>query len=597
MFTNMGLLTELRLDESRIKELPSSIGYLESLKILNLSYCSNFEKFLEIQGSMKHLRELSLKETAIKELPNNIGRLEALEILSFSGCSNFEKFPEIQKNMESICSLSLDYTAIKGLPCSISHLTRLDHLEMENCKNLRCLPNNICGLKSLRGISLNGCSKLEAFLEIREDMEQLERLFLLETAITELPPSIEHLRGLKSLELINCEKLVSLPDSIGNLTCLRSLFVRNCSKLHNLPDNLRSLKCCLRVLDLGGCNLMEGEIPHDLWCLSSLEYLDISDNYIRCIPVGISQLSKLRTLLMNHCPMLEEITELPSSRTWMEAHGCPCLETETSSSLLWSSLLKRFKSPIQVSFSWNNYYYFLFSLLLLKKKKKKGHEIYMAFFPQWKFNIVIPGSSGIPEWVSHQRMGCEVKIKLPMNWYEDNNLLGFVLFFHHVPHDDDECETTMYSTMFIPQCILTISHGDQYEQLDNICFYHRCKRYWVSGLSYDSMYYDNGGTSDPALWVTYFPQIAIPSKYRSRKWNYFKAHFETPMDRGSFRCGDNASFKVKSCGIHLIYAQDHHQHNHNHWPQSSTESPGDTEDHRDKKRFYSFQRMKAFFNL
>ena len=221
----------------------------------------------------------------------------------------------------------------------------------------------------------------------------------------------------------------------------------------------------------------------------------------------------------------------------------------------------------------------------------------MAFFPQWKFNIVIPGSSGIPEWVSHQRMGCEVKIKLPMNWYEDNNLLGFVLFFHHVPHDDDECETTMYSTMFIPQCILTISHGDQYEQLDNICFYHRCKRYWVSGLSYDSMYYDNGDTSDPALWVTYFPQIAIPSKYRSRKWNYFKAHFETPMDRGSFRCGDNASFKVKSCGIHLIYAQDHHQHNHNHWPQSSTESPGDTEDHRDKKRFYSFQRMKAFFNL
>ena len=365
----MGLLIELRLDESGIKELPSSIGYLESLEILNLSYCSNFEKFPEIQGSMKHLRELSLKENDIKELPNSIGRLEALEILSFSGCSNFEKFPEIQKNMESLCSLSLDYTAVKGLPCSISHLTRLDHLDLENCKNLRCLPNNICGLKSLRGISLNGCSKLEAFLEIREDMEQLERLFLRETAITELPPSIEHLRGLKSLELINCEKLVSLPDSIGNLTCLRSLFVRNCSKLHNLPDNLRSLKCCLRVLDLGGCNLMEGEIPHDLWCLSSLEYLDINDNYIRCIPVGISQLSKLRTLLMNHCPMLEEITELPSSRTWMEAHGCPCLETETSSSLLWSSLLKRFKSPIQVSFSWNNYYYFLFSLLLLKKKR------------------------------------------------------------------------------------------------------------------------------------------------------------------------------------------------------------------------------------
>ncbi|CBI39275.3 unnamed protein product, partial [Vitis vinifera] len=37
--------------------------------------------------------------------------------------------------------------------------------------------------------------------------------------------------------------------------------------------------------------------------------------------------------------MLEEIAELPSSLTRIEAHGCPCLETETSSSLfLWSLL-------------------------------------------------------------------------------------------------------------------------------------------------------------------------------------------------------------------------------------------------------------------
>ncbi|XP_019071921.1 disease resistance protein RPV1-like [Vitis vinifera] len=541
VFTNMGRLRELCLYRSGIKELPGSIGYLESLENLNLSYCSNFEKFPEIQGNMKCLKELSLDNTAIKKLPNSIGRLQALGSLTLSGCSNLERFPEIQKNMGNLWALFLDETAIEGLPYSVGHLTRLDRLNLENCKNLKSLPNSICELKSLEGLSLNGCSNLKAFSEITEDMEQLERLFLCETGISELPSSIEHLRGLKSLELINCENLVALPNSIGNLTCLTSLHVRNCPKLHNLPDNLRSLQCCLTMLDLGGCNLMEEEIPSDLWCLSLLVFLNISESRMRCIPAGITQLCKLRILLMNHCPMLEVIGELPSSLGWIEAHGCPSLETETSSSLLWSSLLKHLKSPIQQ-----------------------------------QFNIIIPGSSGIPEWVSHQRMGCEVSVELPMNWYEDNNLLGFVLFFHHVPLDDDECVRT---SGFIPHCKLEISHGDQSKRLDNIGFHPHCKTYWISGLSYGSTCYDSGSTSDPALWVTYFPQIGIPSKYRSRKWNNFKAHFDNPVGNASFTCGENASFKVKSCGIHLIYAQDQKQ-----WPQPSRKRPANREDHSSKKK-------------
>ncbi|KAJ9676256.1 hypothetical protein PVL29_024991 [Vitis rotundifolia] len=303
---------------------------------------------------MKFLKELSLNHTAIKELPNSIGCLQDLEILDLSGCSNLERLPEIQKDMGNLLDLSLDGTAIKGLPCSIGHLTGLDELNLENCRNLRSLPD-ISGLKSLKVLFINGCSNLEAFSEITEDMEQLEHLLLDETGITELPSSIEHLRGLRSLELINCENLVALPNSIGSLTCLTTLRVRNCTKLHNLPDNLRGLRRCLIRLDLGGCNLMEGEIPSDLWCLSSLESLDLSENHIRCIPAGITQLFKLEYLYLNHCPMLEEIVELPSSLTRMEAHGCPCLETETFSSPLWSSLLKYFKcfkSPIQSDIFW-----------------------------------------------------------------------------------------------------------------------------------------------------------------------------------------------------------------------------------------------------
>ena len=202
----------------------------------------------------------------------------------------------------------------------------------------------------------------------------------------------------------------------------------------------------------------------------------------------------------------------------------------------------------------------------------------MTFFVQFRDRrFVIPGSSGIPEWVSHQRMGCEVRIELPMNWYEDNNFLGFVLFFHHVPLDDDECETTEGG---IVHCEMTISHGDQSKILNCISFDSECHTYpnWDYLLFRDKFdRYNSGSTSDPAIWVTYFPQIKIRGTYRSSWWNNFKAHFHTPID-GSFSCGDNRCFKVKSCGIHLLYAQDQM-----HCTQPSRGSLGDREDHPAKR--------------
>ena len=69
---------------------------------------------------------------------------------------------------------------------------------------------------------------------------------------------------------------------------------------------------------------MEGAIPSDLWCMSSLTDLDVSGNHIRCIPTGNIQLSKLESLYMNHCPMLEEIPKLLSNLRVIEAHDCPC---------------------------------------------------------------------------------------------------------------------------------------------------------------------------------------------------------------------------------------------------------------------------------
>ena len=185
-------------------------------------------------------------------------------------------------------------------------------------------------------------------------------------------------------------------------------------------------------------------------------------------------------------------------------------------------------------------------------------------------------------------MGCEVRIELPMNWYEDNNFLGFVLFLHHVPLDNDKFETRKGSFLTGE---LTISHGDQSERLDELWFHSRCKSYWTSGLSYESTCYDSGNTSDPVTWVSYFRQIDIPAKYRSGWWNSLKAHVDTPIGSGSFTYGDTTCFKVKSCGIRLMYAQDQI-----HWPQPSRGSLGDREDHPVKKGFSNFKSLKLYLN-
>ncbi|KAL6315252.1 hypothetical protein AAG906_000331 [Vitis piasezkii] len=523
-FGNLRHLRVIHVTKGNIKELPNSFGYLESLQSLFLYDCSNLEKFPEIHVNMKRLSYLSLSGSAIKELPNEFGRLEALKNLYLSGCSNFEEFPEI-KNLGSLEELYLDETAIKELPCSIGHLTKLCRLNLQNCKNLRSLPNSICGLKSLEALDLHGCSNLVAFPEIKEDMEHLTQLYLSKTPITELPPSIEHLKGLVWLELNNCENLVTLPNSIGNLTHLSSLHLRNCSKLHNLPDNLRSLQCCLRYLDLPGCNLMEGAVPSDLWCLSSLEYLNVSESPIRCIPTNITQNSNLRILRMNHCHMLEEISELSSGLLVLEAHGCLRLGTlSTPSSPLWSSLLNLFKSRIQGC-------------------EYKIHS--NSVWCQYGTEVVIPGSGGIPEWISHPSMGCQAIVELPKNRYEDNNFLGFAVFFHYVPLD----HFRPHGDRHIVQFELRISHDDQSERVGEIMSCFHCKTSW-DDFQYEYICYDNGCTSDPSLRVTYFPKFAIPSEHRYSK------------------LGDNRDLKAKFCGIHLIYSKDYHQQNQSHWPEA-----------------------------
>ena len=349
----------LNLDGCKnLKSFSSSI-HMESLRILILSGCLKLNKFPEVQGYMEPLTELSLEGTAIKglpssiqyltrlallnlkdcksleSLPNNIFKLKYLKTLILSNCSRLMKLLEIQENKESLMELFLDGSAILELPSSIGRLNGLVSLNLSNCKNLASLPQSICELTSLRILDLCGCSELK---ELPDDLGSLQCLVELKaesSGIQEVPHSINLLTNLRVLSLAGCK---------GEKSKKRKLDLSFFSP-PTIPLRLPSVSGLksLTELYLSDCNLLEGVIPSDLTSLSSLVVLDLSRNSFITIPTSLGGLSQLIRLILTGCMRLRSLPELPASIQCLKANDCTSLETFSFSPTAYAGTLsKRF---------------------------------------------------------------------------------------------------------------------------------------------------------------------------------------------------------------------------------------------------------------
>ncbi|KAL6342811.1 hypothetical protein AAG906_016646 [Vitis piasezkii] len=465
-----------------LTSLPSSIQYLDSLETIYLNNCSNLEKFLEIEeSSMKALTYLHFDGSAIEELPSSIEYLTGVEDLQLFVCSNLDAFPEIMEDVKQF--LDLRRTGIKELPSSMEHL---------NINSF--LLSSICRFKSFHDSFSMGAQAYGTFRN-HGGMKYLEVLGLEGTAMKELPSSIQNLKSLQMLYLSNCKKLVTIPDSINDLRCLKRLILLNLEGL-----------CSLVELDLSHCNLMEGSIPTDIWGLYSLCTLNLSGNHMVSIPSGITQLCRLRLLDISHCKMLQEIPELSSSLPQIDAHGCTKLEMLSSPSSLLCPFLKWFKRFNPTSTEYMN------------RNWKKGKV------------IIIPGNGGIPGWVLHQEIGSQVRLELPLNWYEDDHFLGLAFFFLY--HKGNHFEVPYYFDLTL--------HGDSDEVVDHLSMDSLCKCHEI-----------NGDVSDE-LWVTLYPKNAIPNKYhRNQPW-----HFLAAFDFSTRINGEVTHPNIKRCGVQMMYTRD-----------------------------------------
>ena len=168
-------------------------------------------------------------------------------------------------------------------------------------------------------------------------------------------------------------------------------------------------------------------------------------------------------------------------------------------------------------------------------------------------SIVIPRSSTILGMIKTRRMGSDaVTIKLPQNWYENNDLLGFALCCVYPPmllgdeYDDvsalgSEAGLERGLTVSITlgrTCVSVLKSAD--EDLERVLRDHISVESWCN-LSDDDC-------SSDQMCVIYYPKDAIKEEFRSNQWTYFTA---------SFYCTDVNDYplvEVEECGIHLIYA-------------------------------------------
>jgi internalin A len=138
-----------------------------------------------------------------------------------------------------------DEEKLTAIPSEVFDFVWLERLYLRN-NQLRELPDSIGNLQNLSKLDLsdNQLSELPDSITLLQNLSILDLIY---NQLSELPDSITLLQNLSILYL-NFNQLIELPDSIGNLQNLSILYLRG-NQLSELPDSMTFLQN-LSTLDL-----------------------------------------------------------------------------------------------------------------------------------------------------------------------------------------------------------------------------------------------------------------------------------------------------------------------------------------------------------
>jgi len=340
----------LNLSGVTLNEIPSEIGELKELRVLNLGERSEFDG----TGSWWNHELDSNCEHNFDDL-TPIQSLTQLVALSIAGCSRITELRPLL-HLENLKQLDLEYcrslrdisalAQLKQLRAlvlnpgwedtclddfgALEPLTELRILHLSGCEKLYEidvlsnmtrlqeleLSGQICDLNALRDMrelrSLNSyCDRL-GDIGALAGLKALRRLNLRGSNVRDLAP-IGHLSSLEELELSDCSAVVSWAP-VSNLKKLRSL---NLSQNSRLTD-LRALAGLsnLRELDLSYCKSLSDLNP--LTVLTRLEELNLSDCEQLRDGSPLGRMPSLSTLDFSDCKNLTNFTFLKTLQNLRE---------------------------------------------------------------------------------------------------------------------------------------------------------------------------------------------------------------------------------------------------------------------------------------
>ncbi|MED6115278.1 hypothetical protein PIB30_088948 [Stylosanthes scabra] len=266
-------------------------------------------------------------------------------------------------------------------------------------------------MSSLKELDLWMCKSLRKLPEFGKCMNQLSILSLGETAIEELPTTLGNLVGLSELDISGYDKLRSFPNIVGVLCSLSSL------------TYLSSLK-------LWGCipeSSEESTFYYNLGRLSSLTYLDLSENQFARVPMIIHELPRLTRLRLYICHYLEVLSELPSSLRELDASCCGSLNASYVNDVI-PKMCRVF----------------------LESARQDDEEVLQVLIPREE----------IPAWFDHQEQGSSVSIPFPHNCPSTETIaLALCFLLHGRTKDEVQPSVICNGKEFIKQSLFQVFFG------------------------------------------------------------------------------------------------------------------------------------------
>lgn len=222
-------------------------------------------------------------------------------------CTFLRKIPNLS-GASKLNELCLDgCTNLIKIDKSVGSLEELRVLSAMRCKRLKALPSPL-NLISLEHLNLFGCSKLQRFPEISDEMKKMQTLDLEETSFSELPISIcTSLPNLWKLTANSCKGMSHLKKSKGG---------------HETFLDFSTMSSKMTHLYVSNCNLSYDSLALYLSHFSSVVHLDLRFSNFTILPVCIKDCHNLEYLLLDNCNQLQHIEGLPPNLAKFSALCC-----------------------------------------------------------------------------------------------------------------------------------------------------------------------------------------------------------------------------------------------------------------------------------